>query len=347
LDDPDDLVVFEITAAFDHGVPVIPVLVQQARMPRGQELPSALVRLASHNPVEVSDSRWEIDLERLVTGIGQTVRAARGVSQPEVRKTVTVVFADLVGSTALGEQLDPEALRQVVTRYYDRAAAALTRHGGTVQKFIGDAVMAVFGVPTLHEDDALRAVRAAIELRRDLGDLNEELRRDWGVMLEIRAGVNTGEVIVGGPFQGQDVTVGDVVNTAARLVQRAAPGQILLGEISYRLVRDAVTAEALDPFRVKGKAQAVQAWLLHAVRMGAPGHARRLDAPLVGRTRELTLLTQTFARAIADRACYLTTVLGAAGVGKSRLVQEHLALVRDEATVLRGRCLDYGDGLTF
>jgi tetratricopeptide (TPR) repeat protein len=191
------------------------------------------------------------------------------------------------------------------------------------------------------------AVRAAVELRRDLGALNEELRRDWGVVLEIRIGVNTGEVIVGGPVQGQDVTVGEVVNTAARLVQRAAPGQILLGEITYRLVRDAVTAEALDPFQVKGKVQAVRAWRLHAVRMGAPGHARRLDAPLVGRTRELTLLTQTFARVIADRACYLTTVLGAAGVGKSRLVQEHLALVRDEATVLRGRCLDYGDGLTF
>jgi class 3 adenylate cyclase len=250
LDNPNDLVALEITEALDHGIPAIPVLVQQARMPRGEELPSGLAKLAAHNPVEISDSRWEFDLERLVSAIEQSVQAARDISQPEVRKTVTVVFADLVDSTALGERLDPEALRQVVTRYYDRAAAALTRHGGMVQKFIGDAVMAVFGVPTLHEDDALRAVRAAIELRRDLGALNEELRRDWGVVLEIRTGINTGEVIVGGPVQGQDVTVGDAVNTAARLEQRAAPGQILLGDTTYRLVRDAVTAEALDPFHV-------------------------------------------------------------------------------------------------
>ena len=151
----------------------------------------------------------------------------------EVRKTVTVVFSDLVESTPLGERLDPESLREVISRYYDRAAQVLSRHGGTVAKFIGDAVMAVFGIPWLHEDDALRAVRAAGELGDALEELNAELEAAWGVRLTLRTGVNTGEVVVGDAVHGQDLVVGDAVNVAARLEQAAGPG----GPGYYALMR--------------------------------------------------------------------------------------------------------------
>ena len=148
----------------------------------------------------------------------------------EVRKVVTVVFADVTGSTALGERLDPEALRRVMGRYFDEMAAVIERHGGTVEKFIGDAVMAVFGIPQLHEDDALRAVRAADGMRAGAGALNLDLERDHGVGLAARIGVNTGEVVAGDPSGGQRLVTGDAVNVAARLEQAAAPGEILLGE---------------------------------------------------------------------------------------------------------------------
>jgi class 3 adenylate cyclase len=146
---------------------------------------------------------------------------APSVEPREVRKTVTVVFVDLVGSTELGERLDPELLREVVLRYYQRAASVLTRHGGTVAKFIGDAVMALFGSPVVHEDDALRAVRAAAELNAAVDELNAELSAAYGVRLGVRTGVNTGEVVAGNAVWGQDVAVGDAVNVAARLEQAA------------------------------------------------------------------------------------------------------------------------------
>ena len=148
----------------------------------------------------------------------------------EVRKTVTVVFCDVTGSTALGEHLDPESLRTVMSRYFERMQAVLESHGGTVEKFIGDAVMAVFGIPVLHEDDALRAVRAAGEMRDALAELNEDLEREWAVTLQTRIGVNTGPVVAGDPAAGQTLVTGDAVNTAARLEQAAEPGEILIGE---------------------------------------------------------------------------------------------------------------------
>src|SRR6266568_7828957 len=159
------------------------------------------------------------------------------------RRTVTVLFADVADSTPLGERLDPEALRQVMSRWFDRMSEVLERHGGTVEKFIGDAVMAVFGIPELHEDDALRAVRAADEVRAALDGLNEELERDWGVRLACRTGVNTGEVVAGDPSGGQTLVTGDAVNVAARLEQAAGAGEVLIGEETFRLVRDAVVAE--------------------------------------------------------------------------------------------------------
>jgi class 3 adenylate cyclase/tetratricopeptide (TPR) repeat protein len=262
----------------------------------------------------------------------------------EVRKTVTVLFADVVSSTTLGEQLDPEALRRVMGRYFDEARTSIERHGGTVEKFIGDAVMAVFGIPTLHEDDALRAVRAAHDLRISLLTLNEQLERDAGVMLEIRIGLNTGEVVAG---RGETLVTGDTVNVAKRLEEAAGTGEILAGETTHRLVRDAVTAEAVEPLDLKGKGAPVTAFRVLSVREGAPERARRLGSPMVGREREQRLLEQAYERAVGERACHLFTVLGAAGVGKSRLVGEFIDGLGESSTVARGRCLPYGEGITF
>jgi class 3 adenylate cyclase len=272
--------------------------------------------------------------------------AASGTGR-EVRKTVTVVFSDLVGSTPLGERLDPESLREVITRYYDRAAEVLARHGGTVAKFIGDAVMAVYGIPRLHEDDALRAVRGAAELGDALAELNSELEAAWGVRLALRTGVNTGEVVVGDAVHGQEIVVGDAVNVAARLEQAAGPGEVLIGEQTWRLVRDAVTVEPVAPLGVKGKGDPVGAFRLLGVRPDILGHARHLEAPMVGRSVELGLLDTALGTAVAESACHLILVLGPAGVGKSRLVQEFLATVEGQGTVLRGRCVEYGEGLTY
>ncbi|MGZ5293826.1 MAG: ATP-binding protein [Actinomycetota bacterium] len=262
----------------------------------------------------------------------------------ELRKTVTVVFCDVTGSTAMGERLDPESLRRVMSRYFAEMRAALEHHGGTVEKFIGDAVMAVFGVPAIHEDDALRAVRAAAEMREALGVLNKELERDHGVSLVVRIGVNTGEVVAGD--RSDSLVTGDAVNVAARLEQSAEPGTVLIGEETFRLVRDAVAVEPIPPLEVKGKSEPLVAFRVVEVTAGVAGLARRLDSPMVGREREFARLRQTFEAAIADRSCQLFTILGTPGVGKSRLVEEFLGSL-GKATVLRGRCLPYGEGITF
>jgi class 3 adenylate cyclase/tetratricopeptide (TPR) repeat protein len=268
-------------------------------------------------------------------------------SPREVRKTVTVVFSDVTGSTRLGEQLDPESLRRVMGRYFDEMQAVVESHEGTVEKFIGDAVMAVFGIPVLHEDDALRAVRAATEMRERLSTLNEELERDWGVRIEVRTGVNTGEVVAGDASSGQRFATGDAVNVAKRFEEAAPPGEILLGEPTYRLVRDAVDVEAVAPLQLKGKGDPVPAYRLLAIEPGAEGRVRRLDSPMVGRDRERALLERAYERAVGESACHLFTILGAAGVGKSRLVTEFLDVVHDQAVVVSGRCLPYGEGITF
>ena len=265
----------------------------------------------------------------------------------EVRKTVTVVFTDVTGSTAMGERLDPESLRRVMTRYFDEMQTVVERHGGTVEKFIGDAVMAVFGVPTLHEDDAMRAVRAAWDMGGALATLNEHLRAEWDVEIVMRTGVNTGEVVAGDASAGQRLVTGDAVNVAARLEQAAPPGHVLLGEHTFRLVRDAVEVEPVQALALKGKVDPVPAYRLVAVEPGAAGVARHLDSPMVGRDAELATLLQALERAERERSCHLFTLLGSAGVGKSRLVEEFVRRVADRATVLRGRCLDYGEGITY
>ena len=265
----------------------------------------------------------------------------------EARKVVTVVFSDLADSTAIGHALDPESLRQLMGRYYDEMRAVLERHGAQVEKFIGDAVMAVFGVPVAHEDDALRAVRSAVEMRAVLEDLNGEFLRQWGVTMSARTGVHTGEVVAGGRTGERSFLVGDAVNVAARLEQAAGPGEILVSRETHRLVfRAAVTEEAGDVV-LKGKPDPVPAYRLLEVVPGAAGWTRRLDSPLVGRERELALLETVFSRVDGASSSAIVTVVGVAGVGKSRLTVEFLSRLRGRATVIEGRCLPYGEGITF
>jgi len=271
----------------------------------------------------------------------------QGPARREARKVVTVLFSDVTGSTHLGERLDPESLRQILARYFEEMKAALEAHGGTVEKFIGDAVMAVFGIPTLHEDDALRAVRAALEMRQRLERLNRDLERDRGIAILTRTGLNTGEVVAGDPATGQTLVTGDAVNVAARLEQSAQPGEVLIGEATYRLVRDAVTAEPAEPMTVKGKDEPITAFRLLEVHPEAEAVRRHLDSPMVGRSRQLALMKQTFEAAAEDQACHLFTVIGSPGVGKSRLVQELVSAIAGRSTALRGRCLPYGAGITY
>jgi class 3 adenylate cyclase len=247
----------------------------------------------------------------------------------EQRKTVTVLFCDVTGSTALGESTDPEALRALLARYFERMKGIVESYGGTVEKFIGDAVMAVFGVPVLHEDDALRACRAAVEMRDAFPELG----------INGRVGVTTGEVVTG---TAERLATGDAVNVAARLEQAAAPGEVLIGLETLTLARDAVVAEPVEPLTLKGKSEPVPAFRLIAAH-GALG--RTFATAMVGRETELRRLRDAFVQAVHDRSCQLFTVLGTAGVGKSRLAAEFLAGI--DARVVRGLCLSYGEGITY
>jgi class 3 adenylate cyclase/tetratricopeptide (TPR) repeat protein len=248
----------------------------------------------------------------------------------EQRKVVTVLFCDVAGSTALGESLDAEALRGLLAGYFERMKSIVERHSGLVEKFIGDAVMAVFGLPAVHEDDAVRALRAAAEMQLALPELG----------IEGRIGVCSGEVVTG---TEERLATGDTVNVAARLQQAARPGETLLGEATLRLARDAVDVEPVEALSLKGKREPVPAWRLVAVSTAAA--ERRFDSVLVGREKELGALAEAWERARGEPACELVTVVGAAGVGKSRLVAEFLAAAG--ATVVRGRCLSYGEGITY
>lgn len=267
------------------------------------------------------------------------------VSAAAARKTVSVVFCDLADSTALGERLDPEPLRELMGAWYEAMQVAVERHGGTVEKFVGDAVMAVFGLPRAHEDDALRAARAALEMQAAVGRLNSSLAGRDIPELQIRIGINTGEVVTGD--DAATLATGDPVNTAKRLEQAASGGEILIGTVTERLVRHATRLEPVEPVAAKGKSAPVRAWRLLGAIAGAEPFARRSDTPLVGRLRELGTLRDELRASAAERSCRLATVVGAAGVGKTRLVSELVAATGSAATVVAGRCLAYGDGITF
>jgi class 3 adenylate cyclase/tetratricopeptide (TPR) repeat protein len=262
------------------------------------------------------------------------------------RKVVTVVFCDVVGSTPLAEELEPERVRSVMSRFFEEMRTVLERHGGSVEKYIGDAVMAVFGIPVLREDDAVRAVRAAVDMRAALKALNADLERTIGLSIATRTGVNTGEVTIGDAERGPAI-LGDAVNIAARLQQAAPPGGILLGRDTYRLVRESVRVGEASSLVLKGKGEAVTAYPLVELTREIGEGPPRARPPLVGRADELRFLRDTFERAVRDRACRLLTVVGLAGVGKTRLAAEFAELLGDEAITVTGRCLPYGDGITF
>jgi class 3 adenylate cyclase/tetratricopeptide (TPR) repeat protein len=245
------------------------------------------------------------------------------------RKVVTVLFCDVVGSTALGESVDPEALQGLLARYFERMRAIVELHGGSVEKFIGDAVMAVFGVPAVHEDDALRACRAAVEMRAAFSEL----------CVHGRIGVNTGEVVTG---TEERLATGDAVNVAARLQNAADPDEILIGDTTLELVGGAVEVESIEPLELKGKTEPVPAFRLISI-LQAP--ERTHESRFVGREDELSVIRDAWERVLAERRCELVTVVGDAGIGKSRLVAE--ALAPTDARIVSGRCLPYGEGITY
>ena len=265
----------------------------------------------------------------------------------EVRKTVTILFCDVVGSTSLGEATDPETTRRVMARYAQAMTEIIEQHGGTVERFRGDEVMAVFGIPSTHEDDALRAVHAATAMQRRLVQLSAELQESLGVGLSCRIGVNTGEVVAGDPGTGETFVTGDAVNLAKRLEQAAEPGTILIGTATYPLVKDAVKVGPRERFSAKGKNAPVARFRVDEVDAEAAGYARRLDAPLVNRVDELETLRVLVKEAFAERRCRIVAMLGAAGIGKSRLARELAMELEDVADVATGRCLPYGSGITF
>ena len=267
-----------------------------------------------------------------------------GEPPKQIRKVVTVLFADVTGSTTLGERLDPETLREVMGLYFSSMKAIVSRYDGTVVDFIGDSVMAVFGIPRIHEDDAIRAVRAAWDMQAGLPALNEDLEKKWGVSMTIRVGVNTG-VVSGDVTSSRSLVLGDAVNVAARLEKLGQPGDVLIGEDTYKVVRDLVEADPLESDEIRGKAKPVKAYRVLEVSSSPP--LRRFDSPMVGRERESLLLQQAFERSATERSCHLFTVLGPAGVGKSRLVREFVRSLHGKARVLSGRCLAYGEGITY
>ena len=263
----------------------------------------------------------------------------------ETRKLASIVFCDVTGSTALGEKLDPEVLRRLITQYFEEMRVVLTRHGGTVEKFIGDAVMAVFGVPVVHEDDAVRAVRAAFEMRALVAGIVTPGTDEPGA-LQVRIGVNTGDVIAGDASAGHGFVSGDAVNVAARLEQAAAPGQILIGESTYRLAAAFVDADPVPALDLKGKSEAVPAYELVGVRSEA-GRTESKGAEVIGRTQELSALLAAFEDVVQNKKPKWVTVTGPAGSGKSALINSFRSSVSERARFLSGHCLSYGEGITF
>jgi class 3 adenylate cyclase/tetratricopeptide (TPR) repeat protein len=269
----------------------------------------------------------------------------------EERKVVTVLFCDLVGFTASSDQADPEDVRARIRPYHARLRQEIERFGGTVEKFIGDAVMAVFGAPVAHEDDAERAVRAGLRITQSIAELNEEQPE---LRLSVRIGVNTGEAVVAlgaRPEQGEGMVTGDVVNTAARLQTAAPVDGVVVGEVTYRATRGLVEYDSLEPVAVKGKAEPIVLWRAVQARSRFGVDVEQgTRTPFVGRDNELSLLTQTFARAVAEPSVQLVTLTGEPGVGKTRLLWEFRRYLDDRPDLVywrQGRCLPYGEGVTY
>ncbi|WP_055482974.1 AAA family ATPase [Sphaerimonospora mesophila] len=261
------------------------------------------------------------------------------------RRHVVVVFIDLVGSTELAERLDPELLRHVLDRYYQACTSGIVEHGGVVEKYIGDAIMATFGIPISKGDDAIRAVRAAHDALARVRDLSDALGHTHGIRLDAHCGISAGEAVVI-DLPGADLRViGDTVNTASRLQSAASGGEILVGEDVARMVRSQARVEPVPPLRLKGKSSPVRAWRLLSPEPDA--RPREDPTPLIGRAAELERLHEAHRRVVRERRCHVVTLLGAPGIGKSRLVREFLGGLPEETTVLTGRCPSYGVGVTY
>ena len=288
------------------------------------------------------------DSAKFCSECGTALRIAQ--SGREERKVVTVVFADLVGSTARAEQLDPEDVRAILLPYHERLRTELERHGGTVEKFIGDAVVGVFGAPVTHEDDPERAVRAALAIQEAIEEMNAA---DPSLALEVRIGVNTGEAIVAldaRPELGEAIVAGDVVNTGARLQSAAAPGGILVGEYTYRATERALEYEPAEPVVAKGKAEPLNVWRAVARRASFGIDLSDARSPLVGRDDERDVLVGALSRVRTRREPQIVTVVGVPGIGKSRLVRELFREVDEDPELIvwrQGRSLPYGEGSSF
>ncbi|MET8144826.1 AAA family ATPase [Sphaerisporangium sp. NPDC005288] len=270
-----------------------------------------------------------------------TARAPR-----PARRNVVVLFIDLVGSTELAERLDPELLRHILDRYYQACTSGIGEHGGVVEKFIGDAIMAVFGIPISSEDDALRAVRAAHTALARVRELSDGLAPTHGIRLEVHCGVSAGEaVVIDTP--GSDLRViGDTVNTAARLQSAAGAGEILVGDEVGRMVRAQARLVSMPPLTLKGKSNPVRAWRVESLEPQTGGRDEGA-VPLVGRDDEMDQLRQAYRRSSRGRRCCVVTLLGTPGIGKSRLVRDFVHTLPEEVTVLVGRCRSYGAGITY
>jgi class 3 adenylate cyclase/tetratricopeptide (TPR) repeat protein len=268
------------------------------------------------------------------------------VAPREERKVVTVIFTDIVGSTARAEKLDPEDVRAVLAPYYVRLRQELERFGGTVEKFIGDAVVAVFGAPIAHEDDPERAVRSALAIRSAVAEMNAA---DATLDLHIRIGVNTGEALVvldARPSEGEGMVAGDVINTAARLQSLASIDGIFVGDLTRRATSHTIDYRSVAPLQAKGKSEPLVAWETLGPKK-TPSTSLSARHRLIGRSNELSRLGRALARVTKNRAPGVVTILGSAGVGKSRLLDEFAAQLGGAAVVYRGRCLSYGEGITY
>ena len=264
----------------------------------------------------------------------------------EERRIVTVLFVDMAGFTARAERLDPEDVRAILNRYYSRLRAEIEAFGGTVEKFIGDAVVAIFGAPVAHGDDPERAMRAAFAV---CGAVNEMNSSDPQLKLEVRAAVNTGEAIVSlaSTELHEGMVAGDVINTASRLQTAAPTNSILVGEETYRATRAVFDYDAVQALVVKGKRQPVPAWLALGPKAG-PGERQLSTVPMLGRTHEIDALKRIFERVLGEQRPHLVTVFGDAGIGKTRLASEFADLLeRGDARILRGRSLPYGESTLY
>jgi class 3 adenylate cyclase/tetratricopeptide (TPR) repeat protein len=336
----------DVSGVMEQNAPPLEVLLAESTF----ELVRDAIEAEAVEPVSPKGSTAHLSAWRLVSvrerAHHELAEATAGEQLArDTRRTVTLVFAMAKVHPAAGAEPGPDVLRDVMSVYFAAMRAALEHHGGTVEKYIGDAVMAVFGLPVRHEDDAIRAVRAAADMQAALGPLNARFRAEFGVELAGHIGVNTGEVIAtGDASSAQRLVTGDTVNTAARLEQAAGAGEVILGELTRRLAGAEAEVEPIAPLSLKGKAEPVPAYRLLRI-----GHRSSTTSatPFVGRAAELARLGEALAGAIASRRARLVTVVGDAGVGKSRLIREFAEQAAASATILRGRCLPYGNGITF